>query len=455
MKKHTPATTAHTFHVYEMHCNACVALIESELGNVHGVSKVVAHLATNTVEVVGDFGDKTPEHVARELSEVLKPHNYIISLEKRSRPVKWSDFKIAAPVAGVFIALFVALEKSGAVNLATTSGDVGYGTAFVIGLIASVSTCMAVVGGIVLSMSANFAKEGDKVRPQMLFHVGRLVSFVVLGGAIGALGSAFQLGATSTLVLSFIVALVLLILGINLLDVFPWAKKLQPIMPSFVGRRVHGLKNVNHTLTPFLVGVATFFLPCGFTQSMQIYTLTTGSFVTGALTMGAFALGTLPVLALLSFSSLGIHKKAQSGVFFKTAGLVVIFFGVFNLFNVLISAGFIAPLNLGTSKNQTTELGQISTNVSVIDGKQIITMKAKGGYTPSRTTANAGLPTVLQVETDSTFDCSSAFTIPSLKISKNLPPSGVTAIEIPPQKAGTVLDGRCVMGTYSFVLKFK
>ena len=333
----------YTFHVNGMHCKACVVLTESELNDVPEVSKAKSSLANLSVEVTGDFGDKEPEHIARDLSEVLKPHGYTLSLEKQKHRAKWSDFGIALPIAGAFIALFIILQKLGIVNLVTAS-KVDYGTAFVIGFIASVSTCMAVVGGLVLSMSANFAKEGDKVRPQVLFHVGRLISFFILGGLIGALGSAFQLGSTGTFILSFIVAIVLLILGINLLDVFPWAKKLQPTIPNFIGKRVHGLKNVNHTLMPLLVGVATFFLPCGFTQSMQIYTLTTGSFMTGALIMGAFALGTLPVLALLSFSSLGIHKKAQSGVFFKTAGLVVIFFGVFNLVNALVGADIIPPL---------------------------------------------------------------------------------------------------------------
>ena len=367
----------YVFHVVGMHCQACVLLIESELREISEVRDVKVFLGEHRVEVAGDFGDKTPEHVARDLSEVLKPHGYTLTLEKQKHYTKWSDFKIAVPVALGFILLFIILQKLGIVNLVNTS-EVGYGTAFVIGLIASVSTCMAVVGGLVLSMSANFAKEGDpssasslrsadygasKVRPQILFHVGRVASFFVFGGVIGALGSAFQLGATGTFVLSFIVAIVLLILGINLLDIFPWAKKLQPTMPKFIGIRVHGLKNLNHTrpnvpartilsgwrsygrvLTPVLVGVATFFLPCGFTQSMQIYTLTTGNFWTGAFIMSAFALGTLPVLAILSFSSLGIHKKAQSGVFFKTAGIVVIFFGIFNLINSLVAAGIIPPL---------------------------------------------------------------------------------------------------------------
>jgi sulfite exporter TauE/SafE len=321
------------------------------LSEVSGISRAKASLKNLSVEITGDFGDKNPEQIAEELSVVLKPHGYTLSLEKQDHLVGWSDFKIAVPIALGFIIFFILLQKLGIVNLINAS-KVSYGTAFIVGLIASVSTCMAVVGGLVLSMSANFAKEDDpsipleasKIRPQILFHVGRLVSFFILGGVIGLLGSAFQLGTTSTFILSFLVAAVLLILGINLLDVFPSAKKLQPTIPNFIGKRVHGLKNINHTFTPLLVGVATFFLPCGFTQSMQIYTLTTGSFLTGSLIMFSFALGTLPVLSLLSFSSLGIHKKAQSGIFFKTAGLIVIFFGIFNLINALVGVGIIPPI---------------------------------------------------------------------------------------------------------------
>ncbi len=331
-----------TFHVNGMHCASCVVLTESELAEVLEVSHVKASLKDLSVEVTGDFGDKTAEHVARDLSEVLKLHGYTLSVEKQKQPVKWSEFNIAVPVAVGFVVLFIILQKLGIVNLVSAS-DVSYGTAFVIGLIASVSTCMAVVGGLVLSMSANFAKEGDKVKPQFLFHIGRLVSFLVLGGVIGLVGSSFQLGITSTFILGLVVGLVMLMLGINLLDVFPWAKRFQPTMPKFLGKRVHSLQNVNHVLTPFLVGVATFFLPCGFTQSMQIYTLTTGSFVAGSLLMFSFALGTLPVLALISFSSLGVHRK-QSGIFFKTAGLVVLFFAIFNIINSLVVIGWIPPV---------------------------------------------------------------------------------------------------------------
>jgi sulfite exporter TauE/SafE len=300
-------------------------------------------MKNQSVQVEADFGEKSEAEVMAILNLALKPHNYELTFEKRGHFVKWSDFKVAIPAALGFILLFIALQKLGIVNLISVS-EVSYGTAFIVGLIASVSSCMAVVGGLVLSMSANFAKTGDKIRPQIIFHAGRLISFFVLGGAIGAFGSVFTLGGTGTLVLGIIVGLVLLILGLNLLDIFPGMRKFQVALPGFIARHIQALKNLNHSLTPFLLGIATFFLPCGFTQSMQIYSLSSGSFWTGAMTMFVFALGTLPALSLVSFSSIGAGKFARSGVFFKTAGLIVIFFGFFNLINSLVGAGIISPL---------------------------------------------------------------------------------------------------------------
>lgn len=332
----------YTFHIQGMHCKSCIALTEGELMDLAEVTHAESSLKTHTVDVTGEFGDRTPEQIAELLTKPLRRHGYSVHLEKQAHTVRWADFTYAVPIAAAFVALFIILQKLGIVNL-VGAGEMTYTTAFVIGLVASVSTCMAVVGGLVLSMSANYAKEGEAVRPQMLFHVGRLISFFVLGGVIGAIGSAFQLGGTGTFVLSFIVAIILLILGLNLLDIFPWTKKLIPTLPSSFGKGVRGLKGAAGALTPLLIGAATFLLPCGFTQSMQLYTLTTGSYLEGALTMFIFALGTLPVLALLSFSALSI-KKMQTGVFYKTAGLVVIFFGLFNLMNSLVAAGLIQPL---------------------------------------------------------------------------------------------------------------
>lgn len=333
----------YTFHVNGMHCASCVILTEGELREMPGVTRATSSLATHAVEVVGDFGDAAEEVIAAELSKPLIPHGYHLSIEKKERVVKWSEFKIAIPIALAFGAVFLLLQKIGLVNIVNTD-TLSYGAAFVVGIIASLSTCMAVVGGLVLSMSATFAKEGDRVRPQLLFHAGRLIAFFLLGGVIGAIGSAFVLGTTATFVLGLGIAIVMLILGINLLDVFHGTKRIMPAMPRVVAKHAMGVSKINHTLTPALVGVATFFLPCGFTQSMQLYTLSAGSFMNGAMIMLVFALGTLPVLAAISFSSFSIQKRQNSGIFFKAAGLIVIMFALLNLINSLVVVGILPPI---------------------------------------------------------------------------------------------------------------
>ena len=335
------------FYVEGMHCNACVLIIESELNNYPGVVHAKASLEKNSIEIIGNFDSKTEFEVMNMLSVPIKDNGYNLSLEKKLKNINWHDFKIAAPIAIGFAILFVVLQKIGLVSL-IGGGNVTYGTAFVIGIVASLSTCMAVVGGLLLSMSATFASQKNntqsKIKPQIMFHVGRIVSFFILGGIIGMLGSAFTLNTVATFLLSLIIGIVMLVLGVNLLDVFPWVKKLQPSMPKFIAKRAQSISRMNHALTPLLVGVATFFLPCGFTQSMQLYTLSTGSFLQGGLTMLAFAIGTLPVLALISFSSFGIQNSPKAGIFFKSAGLIVILFALFNLINSLVMIGIISPI---------------------------------------------------------------------------------------------------------------
>jgi hypothetical protein len=64
------------------------------------------------------------------------------------------------------------------------------------------------------------------------------------------------------------------------------------------------------------------------------------------------------------------------------------------------------------------------------------------------------MPTLLKINTNGTFDCSSALSIPSLNYQKYLPATGETLIEVPPQESGTTLQGTCAMGMYNFSVKF-
>jgi plastocyanin domain-containing protein len=93
-------------------------------------------------------------------------------------------------------------------------------------------------------------------------------------------------------------------------------------------------------------------------------------------------------------------------------------------------------------------------NVSIVDGKQIVEIRAKGGYQPRKSVAQAGIPTIIRFNTSGTFDCSSSVRIPNMNISKALPQSGSTDIDIGTATLGT-LKGSCGMGMYPFEIEFQ
>jgi len=335
------ASPTQIFHLAGMHCQSCVALAEQALAEAPGVAKVKVSLPRREAEITGDFGGKSPAMLAHELGARVQKHGFSLAVEAPHHVPHWSEFGVAVPAAATLIALYVLAQVAGASQWVSASAG-GYGTALLVGVVASLSSCMAMVGGTVLSLSAYYAQKGQKVRPQLSFHAGRLVAFFLLGGVTGALGSVLQPGPVGSLILGLAVGGVMAMMGLGLLDIFPWAGHFQFMLPSFFRRSVRATQGTS--AIPLLVGTATFFLPCGFTQAMQLYSLKTGSFLTGAMTMFWFALGTLPMLALLSFSPLGTHGRKTSGPFFKTAGLVVIFFGLYNMLNSLAAYGVIPPL---------------------------------------------------------------------------------------------------------------
>ncbi len=116
---------------------------------------------------------------------------------------------------------------------------------------------------------------------------------------------------------------------------------------------------------------------------------------------------------------------------------------------VLIGGAFI--LTKGNNDNAPVVAAK---NVSIVDGKQIIEISAKGGYQPRKSIAKAGIPTIIRFNTNGTFDCSSSVRIPSLNISKSLPQSGATDIDIGSGQLGT-LQGSCGMGMYLFEIDFQ
>lgn len=123
------------------------------------------------------------------------------------------------------------------------------------------------------------------------------------------------------------------------------------------------------------------------------------------------------------------------------------------IITVLLIGGAIIFTNKNNSSIKPNEESNVQ-NVSILDGKQIIEIKAKGGYTPRVSIAKAGIPTIVRFNTNGTFDCSASVRIPSLNIFSVLSNSGSKDIDLGIQKVGT-LQGSCGMGMYPFEIQFQ
>lgn len=329
----------YTLHVSGTHCASCKILIEDILGDQDIVKGVHVNLKKEIVYIDTD-SNSSPEELASLLTEKIKSHGYTLSVEKVIKE-KQSDEIIwkAIPIGLVFLVLFFILQKSGILNLGI-GGKTTPAISFIIGLIASVSSCLAIVGGLVLSLSAKISQDNvSDTKTFALFHIGRIGSFALLGGVLGLIGNAIGISFTFTAILGIIASLVMLFLGLNLVGVF---EKNKITLPSGI---FNFFRKIEHkTFTPLIIGFGTFFLPCGFTQSMQVVALSSGSFISGMMIMLAFALGTLPVLLLLSFGGASLAHGKHAPLFFKSAGVVVIGLGIFALLAGLAGVGIINPL---------------------------------------------------------------------------------------------------------------
>lgn len=118
-------------------------------------------------------------------------------------------------------------------------------------------------------------------------------------------------------------------------------------------------------------------------------------------------------------------------------------------------AGALVVVALIASKGSATDEQIVAGgNVYIENGVQIIEIRAKGGYSPMKSVAKAGVPTILRFNTAGTFDCSASVRIPSLSVAKILSGSGETDISIGTSTLGT-LNGMCSMGMYPFGVEFK
>lgn len=432
-----------------MHCRSCELLIEDELSGVYGVEKVKTHFRSGIAEIF--YGNKKPNMGA--LASAIRNAGYEIG--KGERP--WVTADMGAWVemlfaVGIVVALYLFAKAFGLFDISLGSSEKLTSLPFVLllGIVAGLSTCMAMVGGLVLAVSARYSERHpeatarQKFSPMIYFNAGRIGGFAVFGGLLGLLGSTFQLSSLSVGAMTLVIGAVMILVGFQLLELFPrlsaWKLTLPKGIARVLGIQAHTKKEYSHSRS-MLLGAMTFFLPCGFTQLTQLFVVTTGSPLVGALTMGTFALGTAPGLLGIGGIAAAVQGTSRR-FFFKTAGVIVIALGIFNFQNGSVL------VRLGSGSSQKSD--EVKTAVSAKDAQVIRVTQRANGYSPTTLTVKKGQPVKLIVDSQDSYTCAVSFILPKEGIRKTLQP-GENVFEFTPDKAGP-LPFSCSMGMYRGVI---
>jgi sulfite exporter TauE/SafE len=377
------------------------------------------------------------------------------------------DLHRAAAMMIVITVVYIALHHLGILNFLVPARlarvDTNYGLLFLIGVLTS-AHCIAMCGGINLSQCLPKIREDDGTQsgdsaetqnvtdggakasvcnfsvvwPSILYSAGRVFSYTTIGLAAGAFGSAINFSITAQGVLKLIAGVFMLITGICMLNVFPWAHRLMSVVPRFVASRYNAI--IYKGKGPLIVGILNGFLPCGPLYAIQLYALSTGDPLRGALSMMLFALGTVPLtFGLGTFGSVIGRKSAQKVM---TAGAVMV--AALGLCMLTQSRNLFGL----TSPSFVPRDGAAAFDMAIDRGPQIINSTLSPYVYPSITVeSDRPVRWIIHAPDGSINGCNLRFFIREYGIEYELRP-GDNVIEFTPRRRGRVRFS-CWMGMMS------
>lgn len=419
--------------VYDMTCTSCEARVEKAVLNTEGVITVKASFSGQYAEI--EYDDEVCGF--EKIEEAINNSGYSTK--------KPNDYKFYGMVIIVAAIIMIGFNTYG-FDMESMLSNASYVVLFIVGVLTSIH-CVGMCGGIMLSQTVGneSATKFEAMKPALLYNAGRVISYTILGGAIGAVGSVFSLSFKLKAAVQIIAGIFMIMMGLNMSG-FGLFRKIQIKMPkSFC-------KFKNKEGSPFVVGLLNGFMPCGPLQTMQVFALGTGSAVKGALAMFAFSLGTVPLM--LTFGALsGLLSKGYTKKILKLSGVMIIVLGL-----IMGNRGFsilginISSVNaLAISKNEVKEENPNIAKAVLQGGVQVITMDVdRKGFTPNSFYVQKGIPVKWIINGNEINTCNNAIIVPSLgremKVQK-----GENILEFTPEDKDMYFS--CWMGMINGVIK--
>lgn len=414
-----------TYQVKGMTCVGCEHRIEKILSKMEGVMEVNSRFSNSSLSVEYD-GDLVTLGM---MEATVNKAGYTLILKDDKTvsmaPTPRTDARGSAKstlsllqligIAVIILTIYLIIQNTIGFNfMPATTPSMGYGALFVVGLFTSLH-CLSMCGGINMSQCVSYAKPTDgtssKLRISGTYNLGRVISYTIVGGIVGALGSVVEFAGWAKGSVAVASGLFMVVLGISMLGFFPWINKITPRMPRFITTRAG---KTSKSKGPFIVGLLTGLMPCGPLQAMQIYALGTGSFVTGALSMFVFSLGTVPLMFGLGTVSTLLGSKFTNRML-KASAVLVLILGIVMINHGLVLSGVNAialPSFFDT---------QVAGETQIQDGIQHITSRVLPDAYPE-ITVKKGIPAewTLQVAEGDLNTCNNEIIIPAFGIKQKL-----------------------------------
>ncbi|MBC7765828.1 MAG: sulfite exporter TauE/SafE family protein [Hyphomonadaceae bacterium] len=425
-----------TFHVQKMTCSGCELRIENGLKKLDGVNSVKASYVHATIHITFDADKMSAKKIVAKLNQLGYPlQARVVVAPKDEISEKSSSHQLIAFGLIIFALYFIIQNTVGFNFMPNISQNMSLGLLFIVGLLTSLH-CIAMCGGINLSQSIASEKSTSTlaaITPSLMYNAGRVVSYTLIGGVVGALGAVISFTGWAQGIVAVLSGLFMIIMGLNMLNIFPALKNFIPTMPKIFSRKLN--QENNHT--PFYVGLINGLMPCGPLQAMQLYALGTGSFMAGASAMFFFSLGTVPLMFGFGAMSTFLSGKFTKNLL-KASAILVMVLGI-----LMVNRG------LSLSGIATSYATQPTGAVAKIEGNvQVVTSKVtSGGYEPIVVQKGIPVQWTIHAEKSDLNGCNRAITIPKYGIKKNLV-AGDTVVSFTPTEDGNI-GFTCWMGMIS------
>lgn len=457
-----------TLKIWGMTCASCENRIERTLKNKEGVANAIVSYGKGTALVTYNPNRADLEEIIGTIKQLgydaARPDETAAAKRARRRPARQkrdaagalyesetrnSNGFQAIGILVILLAFYVIARRSGGLDLFNifpqAEAGMSYGMLFIIGLLTS-AHCVAMCGGINLSQCVPYQAKsagGNKdlaVKPSILYNSGRVISYTVIGGIVGALGSAVSFSNTGKGFIALAAGVFMVVMGLNMLNVFPWLRRLNPRIPRVFADKIEKKKDGKG---PLYVGLLNGLMPCGPLQAMQLYALSTGDPVKGALSMLVFSLGTVPLMFGLGALCSMLTKKHAARMMTVGAALVIVM-GVAMFSRGMALTGYAMPFASGLGGASAAASAQ-GARAELVGGVQVVTTGLESGrYEPI--VVQKGIPVRwnIRAEKRDINGCNNRIIIPEYNLEIPLKP-GDNIIEFTPDKSGVVMYS-CWMG---------